>query len=123
MRINRESFFAAVLGTTLLFTPAISNGQAAAEAPPSAPTQVEGAKLEKFAAAFGQVRDLQQQFARSLEQVESQEEAQSLQQQIQTKMLQAVQGNGLTVDEYNNIVSRLDQDPALRAKVMEMVDG
>jgi len=121
MQLRRDSIVALVLGSALMFAPALSHGQEAAEEPAAAATaQVDEATLEKFALAFAEVRDIQQQFSRELETVESQQAAQSLQQKTQAKMLETVKANGLTVEQYNGIVSQMDQDPELRSKVMGM---
>jgi hypothetical protein len=75
--------------------------------------------LDQFAEAFGEVQEIRQDFSASLEGVESESKARSLQADAQEKMVTAVQDAGLTVQEYNRIAMQIQRDPELREKVME----
>ncbi|SCZ56230.1 DUF4168 domain-containing protein [Thiohalomonas denitrificans] len=110
-----------------LFTVAFPTlAQQAPDAPPptgQAAEMPDDATLDTFADAFGKVMNLQQDFASQLEGVESDEEARAMQQQVQEQMVEAVQQSGMSVEEYNNVATQLDQNPKLREKVMGMVDS
>lgn len=50
------------------------------------------------------------------------DEAQALQHQVQNEMVAVVQESGLSVRDYNAIVTQMQQDPALRERIMQIVD-
>ncbi|WP_303903981.1 DUF4168 domain-containing protein [Thiohalomonas denitrificans] len=116
----------AVSAATLFTVASPVLAQQAPDAPPPAGQAAEtpdDATLETFSDAFGKVMNLQQDFASQLEGIESDEEARAMQQQVQKQMVEAVQQSGMSVEEYNNVATQLDQNPALREKVMGMVDS
>lgn len=83
---------------------------------------IDGATLDRFVVAFADVRDLQREFSTKLDGVTDQGEAQALQQEAQEKMVRAVEEAGLTVSEYNSVVTAMEQDEALRDEVLDQVD-
>ena len=50
-------------------------------------------------------------------------EAQQLQQQANEKMLETVQNNELSIEEYNAINQAVQNDPQLRDKVISMIQS
>lgn len=119
-------WLAAVSAATLLTLTFPVTAQQAPDAPPPAAGEAapmpDDATLEKFSVAFAEVLNLQQDFARQLEGVESDEQAREMQQQVQQDMVEAVEESGMSVEEYNDVAIQLDQNPQLREKVMGMVD-
>lgn len=113
----------ALVSAAFLFTPMVASSEPAYTPPAGAQEQtpapqVDDATVEKFVVAYADVRDLQQKFSKKLETVESQEEAQALQQEAQQEMISAVEEAGLNVADYNQVVSAMEQNPQLRDDIL-----
>lgn len=128
MKSIKSALTAALLGGAFILSPMAAHSepqQSQPAQPPAAAAPAEvnisDAQLENFVTAFGEVRELEQGFTRQLEGVENQEEAQALQQRTQQKMMSAVEESGLSVEEYNKIVSAMRQDPELRQQILNRV--
>lgn len=103
--------------------------QAPAQQPPGAnlpgaalQQHVNEQTLEKFADAFTEVMAIQETYTDKLHAAETNEEAQALQQRAQQEMVEAVQDNGLSVAEYNEVVAMMEQDPQLRERILRMAN-
>lgn len=77
-------------------------------------------QLEKFVTAEKEVQSIRQDYAEQLNDTQELEEAQTLQQQAQEEMVQAVQAEGLDVNTFNRIASAIQTDEALRARAQEL---
>lgn len=82
---------------------------------------VSDEKLESFVEAREEVVKISRQWEDRLNNTDSQEELNSLQQQAQEEMVAAVRDKGLSVNEYNTIVDASQTDPDLRERVNEMM--
>lgn len=78
--------------------------------------------LENFAQAVTTVQGVQQEYSAEIQSTQDASEAQSLREEAQRKMVDAVENTGLSVSEYNLISQRLQSDPAL-AERFEDVRG
>ncbi len=105
--------------------------QAPSQQPPGTGSHEPGAafrpdidedKIEKFASAFSDVMEIQETYSGRLEATNDTEQAQALQQRAQNEMIDAVENNGLTVPEYNEVVAMMEQDPALRERIFRMAN-
>jgi hypothetical protein len=88
-------------------------------APPPAQQEdmeVSDEMLDNFAEAVTTVQAVQQEYSAEIQSTQDTDKAQSLRQEAQQKMVDAVENTGLTVSEYNLISQRLqsDQDLAQR---------
>jgi hypothetical protein len=96
-------------------------------APPSsheAPRKpVSEQAVKEFASAYASVQSIQEDYSEQLQQIEDPQQAQQLQQEAQKEMLEAVQQSGMSVNEYNQMVERMDQDPQLRQRVFSLILG
>lgn len=124
--------FASKISSTLVLACFLTLGFAAnaqEPAPPpnpgvdQAPAQMDDAKVEKFASAYGSVQSIQEDYTQQLQEVEDREKAQALQQEAQGEMLGAVEEEGLSVQEYNEMIAMMDQDPQLRQRVFSIVSS
>ena len=77
-------------------------------------------QLEKFVDAIEHIERINDEFVNALENVETQEEAQQLQMNAQREMVESVEETGLSVEEYNALAYRLQNDPEIQAKVEEI---
>ncbi len=79
-------------------------------------------KLEAFAMATNQLGTIQQSLAAQLETVEDPQEQQELVAQARTEMAETVErAPGITIEEYNAIVSAANEDDTLAARLNEML--
>lgn len=118
-------------------SPAASAAQAAPSAPraaaPAASTSAPSAadatasqnvsdeKLQKFVASAQQVAVMSQQYSQQLQGTSDQAAQQQLMQQANQKMVQTVQANGLSVQEFNDLSEAVDRDPALQERAQRML--
>lgn len=90
---------------------------------PAQPADVNDETLNKFADAYGKVQSIQQDFAKDLQQVSEESEAQELQRSAQDEMMEAVEDSGLSVTEYNEISVAVSADPELQARVRSAMEN
>lgn len=127
--ISRTALFSLLLASPLAFAQAPAGGQQ--QQPPAQTHQAPGGQatatdfsdqqLEQFADSYLDILDIQQDFTQRLEQTEQPEQAQQLQQEANQEMVQAIEDNGLDVQEYTEIARAMDTDPQLRQQVVELV--
>ena len=82
--------------------------------------QIDPDTLDRFVDAFVEVQHIREDFAERLQGVENEADAQAMQQEAQEEMIGAVEDNGLTVEEYNQVAMALQQDPAMMQQVQQM---
>ncbi len=105
------------------------SAQQASPAPATQPAPVVEAadisdkKLEKFADSLGEIMEIREDFTAKLEKTGDPAEAQQLQQQANEKMMNTVQENDLSIQEYNAINRAVQNDPKLRDKVIAMIQS
>jgi hypothetical protein len=103
-----------------LAAPAPAAAQAATEQP-LPPQDLSQSQLESFAAAATRVGEITEQLQVEAQGVESEEELAQLQEQAHLEMINAVENEGLTVEEYNMIFQVAQVDPEVNAMVMQML--
>lgn len=82
--------------------------------------QFSDEKLESFASAATEIQAINQ---KSREQLSGDSGAnpEDIQRQANEEIVQAVRNEGLTVEEFNQIAQEVQNDPALHARVMAMI--
>jgi hypothetical protein len=75
--------------------------------------------VDDFVDAFSEVQKIEEDFAQQLDETEDQAEAQSIHQEAQEKMVEAVEGTGMNVEEYNEVAMALQGDPERLEEVIE----
>lgn len=75
-------------------------------------------KLDAAAAAISRVAFLRQNYERQIAQADPAERPKLIQ-QANGALTQAVKDQGLSVDEYNSIIGRAQQDPGVRQKLLD----
>jgi hypothetical protein len=88
-------------------------------APP--PTAFSQQQLESFAGAAVEMQRIQTELNAKGREAGNAEEIGRLQQQAQADAVQAVESNGLSVDEYTAIVQAAQQDPQLYATIVDLM--
>ncbi|WP_404341863.1 DUF4168 domain-containing protein [Pseudoalteromonas mariniglutinosa] len=91
----------------------------------AAPTQQQSvemtdAKLLKFSIAMDSISQINTKYEAKFQGVEDAEQAQKIQQQAQSEMVEAVESAGLSVAEYSTIAQQAQQDEQLRERILNM---
>lgn len=86
----------------------------------SAPS-FEEEDLKSYASAMIEVRKINQQYGKELQSAQSQEEQQAVRTEATQVMTQAIEDEGLSVREYNQIYQAAAADPDLANKVNKYV--
>lgn len=112
---------ALILGLGLVVTPAAS----AQDIPP--PDQQEKVELsekelETFAEAYLALAEIREEMTERLDNVQSPEEAQEIQQEANTKMVAELEEHEYTAEEYTVVVTALNQDAELRARFEDILE-
>jgi hypothetical protein len=90
-------------------------------APPAASGPLSDQKLDAAAAAIARVAFLRQNYERQLAQADPVDRP-KIEQQASGALTQAVKDQGLSVDEYNAIIQRAQQDPGVRQKLLDRLE-
>src|SRR5690606_18820546 len=79
---------------------------------------VDDSKLESFAVAFIEVTKVTQSYKPQIDAASTPEDQQRLQQEAGKRMVEAVnESDGITVDEYNQIIQAAQTDPELAQRI------
>ena len=100
-----------------------SQPQTQQAAPAMQASDISDKKLEKFADSLGEIMEIRQDFTAKLEKTGDPAEAQQLQQQANDKMMETVENNDLSIEEYNAINQAVQNNPQLRDKVISMIQS
>lgn len=119
--IRSSLLVASVAGAVMLLGAAWSDARAQQQQP-MVPPELSQSQIETFADAALELRQVQQEFDAQMQGAQDAAEVERLQQQAQQEAQQAIEGNGLTVDEYNAIVQAANQDPQLYAMIVETME-
>lgn len=78
--------------------------------------------LEDFAAAADEIGQISSAWTQRMQEVEDPARLESMQQDAQDEMVEAVQEEGLTVETYNRILQVAEGDPELAGRIRELMD-
>lgn len=79
--------------------------------------------LQTYAAAMTQVIQIGEQMQPAIAEAENETEAEERWVEMQEEMVSAVEAQGMTVDEYNQITQQAQSDPELAAEINELVQN
>ncbi len=124
-RLVSTSLFALFMaaGASQVFAQQASQPQAPQAAPAMQASDISDKKLEKFADSLGEIMEIREDFTAKLEKTGDPAEAQQLQQQANEKMMETVENNDLSIEEYNAINQAVQNNPQLRDKVISMIQS
>jgi thiol:disulfide interchange protein len=111
-----------VAAAVMLMGAELTDVRAQQQQQPVMPPELSEGQIETFADAALDVRQVQQDFNAEMQAAQDAEEMERLQQQAQEQAQQAIEDNGLSVDEYNAIVQAANQDPQLYAMIVEVME-
>ena len=94
--------------------------------PPGASTQqgaVSDALVQKVGTALRQTATIRQQYSQRAQSSNSQERKQELTSQAQVEMVKAIGDQGLSVQQYNQVIQMAQADPTLRQRLLSVVQS
>ncbi|WP_185961413.1 DUF4168 domain-containing protein [Telmatospirillum sp. J64-1] len=89
---------------------------------PQAQHDFDDAKLVQFASAADDMAGVAQEYETRLQNATSEEEGMRLREEANAEMMGILQENGLSVEEYNQILTAALSDPALHARIIELAE-
>ncbi|MBC7134552.1 DUF4168 domain-containing protein [Oceanibaculum nanhaiense] len=114
--------------TTLLPALMLAVAPVAAMAQSQAPAQqqempkIDESQLDSYADAAVKIYDIRVRWEPEIRAAESQEKAMEAQREARTEMIEAVQKEGLSVEEYNSITAAAQRDPDLNQKIAQLIE-
>ena len=88
---------------------------------PAMPSEFSQGQIDTFADAALEVQQIQQDLNAEMQAAQDAQERQRLQQEAQLEAQQAIEDQGLSLDEYNTILQAANQDPQLYAMIVEVM--
>ncbi|MFA5628606.1 MAG: DUF4168 domain-containing protein [Thiohalomonadaceae bacterium] len=90
---------------------------------PSAPQEMEisDSQLALYAQAATKVEEIRQGIQEQMPQAESAEQAQAFQEEAMQQMVAAVESFGMTVEEYNQIATAVQQSAEMQSRLQELM--
>jgi predicted ATPase with chaperone activity len=118
MRPVISSLAAALLGVGVVLAAPTVMAQSQQPAPAAPSAAIPDQKLDAAAAAMKQVTDLQRDYRQKID-AAAPADKQRLASEGNAALKKAVTDHGLSVDEYNKILTVAQNDPTVRAKLMQ----
>lgn len=114
-------FGAGVIAAAMLMGAVLGDARAQQQVQPVMPDLSQG-QIESFAGAALDVRQVEQDFNAEMQTAQDAQELERLHQEAQQQAQQAIENNGLSVDEYNAIAQAAHQDPQLYATIVQAIE-
>jgi Domain of unknown function (DUF4168) len=118
----------AVLMATCAVTPSIAQQTGVAPTPPPAPGavtqqgQVSDVMVRKVGMALRQTATIRQKYAERMHS-QTAPEQQQLTQQAQSEMMKAISDQGLSVQQYNQVIQMAQADPSLKQRLISVAQS
>lgn len=119
--------FAAVVSASLVATGLAATPALAAQEQPTQQAQGQqqsqnfsDEQLQNFASASQEIAGISQDYTQQLQGADDADAQQSIREEANQKMVQAVQDNNLEVEQFNQIGQAVQNDPQMMQKVQQM---
>jgi hypothetical protein len=128
MTDSRRAALMAALMVTCAVTPSIAQQSGVIPTPPQAPGtatqqgQVSDVMVHKVGMALRQNATISQKYTERM-QSQSAPEQQQLTQQAQAEMMQAISDQGLSVEQYNQVIQMAQADPSLKQRLLSVAQS
>jgi hypothetical protein len=116
---SRSTILFAVAFTALTGFSELASGQYSSPGtPPSqAAGQTDERTIQTFAVALAEVQDVQIEYIEKIKATNEPAVTSQLQNEARSKMVQAVETKGFSVEQYNSLAQQMQSDPSFRQKV------
>jgi hypothetical protein len=91
-------------------------------ATPSQKTQINDRELRAFVKTYVETQNIRREYEPSIAKSSDPNRTQRLHKSANEELKDALERNDLTVEQYNRIFARVNNDPPLREKVLKMVE-
>jgi Domain of unknown function (DUF4168) len=106
------------LSVGLIAGPALAQSGAPSGSPATAAPALSDAVVNKAGAAFRQVSQIKKEYLRQIQATSDTERQQALERQADDASVRAVEGQGLSVDQYDQVIRLAKADPGVRARLL-----
>lgn len=113
----------ALMAGAAVVTPTNVSAQTEMQQQEAPAVEYDNQTLQTYAAAMTDVVEIGERMQPSIAEAESEEEAEEIWVEMQEEMVSAVEAQGMSVDEYNQITQQAQMDPDLAAEINEMVQN
>lgn len=103
-------------------TPSTPAGESTSTNVPLSPEDVTDAQIERFAAAYIEVMDLQSEYQSKIDVASDPGEVAVLQQELEQQSMQTVETHDVSPDEFNAIADLVADDTDFRDRVQSQID-
>jgi hypothetical protein len=121
MQRTRHPLILGIAAALLLAAPQVMAQEQAPQAQQPATPDFSQEQIEAFVDAATEVQRVQTELDTEAQAAQNPEEVAELQQQAQVEASQAVEGSGLTVDEYAAIAQAANENPDLYAQIVDLM--
>ena len=121
MQRTRHPLILGIAAALLLAAPQAMAQEQAPQAQQPATPDFSEEQIEAFVDAATEVQRVQTELDTKAQEAQNPEEVAELQQQAQLEASQAVEGSGLTVDEYAAIAQAANANPDLYAQIVDLM--
>jgi hypothetical protein len=125
---GRAALMAALMATCAV-TPSIAQQSGVVPTPPPAPGaatqqgQVSDGMVRKVGMALRQTATIRQKYAERMHSQTAPEQQQQLTQQAQSEMMKAISDQGLSVQQYNQVIQMAQADPSLKQRLISVAQS
>jgi len=129
MTMPIRTLLAGVAATALLagaaaLTPTAALAQTEMQPQQEVPTvDYDRQTLETYASAMVEVVEIGERMQPTIAEAETEEQAEQIWVEMQEEMVGAVEAQGMSVDEYNQITQQAQMDPELASEINEIVQN
>lgn len=85
-------------------------------------TEVTEAQLDTFATIYVEMQSVQAELSQQAAAADTPEQAQEIQQQLESSLIDVIEDNGWDVDTYNEVAEAINRDPELRMQVVTKIN-
>jgi len=122
---------AAALGVALAVTPSVAQqtqqGGRGAAAPQSGATTQQGklsdATVQKVGTALRQMATIRQEYSERAQSTTAPQQQKELTDQAQTEMVKVISDQGLSVQQYNQVIQMAQADPGLKERRLQVAQS
>ena len=125
---------AAALGVALAVTPSVAqqtqqggqSGRGAAAPQSGAPTQqgkLSDSTVQKVGTALRQMATIRQEYSERAQSTTAPQQQKELTDQAQTEMVKVISDQGLSVQQYNQVIQMAQADPGLKERLLQVAQS
>lgn len=85
------------------------------------PAEVSDAHLEKFANVNIKAQEIEEKYSAEVNSAKTMDDIEKIQQKMNLELVDAIEGEDISVDEYQQVGMAVQQDPELRQRAIEKI--